>query len=94
MGLPSFEQWGVRDAVEGRDESGRVLLLSCVAGRLWKCDMEEKSGGGEGVSGEDVQGKTVPGKTYHGGGSVEMALLNAGVGPGDGGLESGTAESG
>lgn len=58
--------------------------------------MEVKSGGGEGVSGEDVQGKTVPGKTNHGGGSVEMALPKAGVGPGDGdgGLESGTAESG
>ena len=33
----------------------------------------------------------LPGKTYHGGGSVEMALPKAGVGPGDGGLESGTA---
>lgn len=32
VGLPSCEQWGVRDAVEGRDESGRVLLLSCVMG--------------------------------------------------------------
>lgn len=33
--------------------------------------------------------ETVPSKTYHGGRSVEMALPKAGVGPGDGGLESG-----
>ena len=91
MGLPSCEQWGVRDAVEGRDESGRVLLLSCVVGRLsenvtWKRSLEEV---------RELVGKMsrerLPGKTYHGGGSAEMALPKAGVGPGDGRLESGTA---